>query len=437
MEQKVPESAESSAAAFIQRGDMLMDTKRYDDARVHYLNAIASDPQDAWAHCRLGVCCCMLGATAEAIEHGSKAVALMPDWADTHYQLAWIYNRIGEKYKAEQAACEALACEPSFAEAYVLLGWTFLDRNRQEEALDAVSRAIAIQPEDAESFNLQGIASLELGKLDDAQNSLTQALSLEAENPTSHANLGYVYLHRGEWQAAESHFRNALRLDPHFEYARLGVNEILRSRNPAFRWITRYRLWLDRQPEGFGWIVVFILLMIGYGFAFLFRVDTETGSWLLSMAPILLTFAVTGIFIEPISQTFACMSSAGRILATRWEAIGAVLLTLYLLFWSVTVIAGASLKTEFWQSAALIAGYAYLTFAQTWRSGPKWVRISMGVVSLMVVAMLVTIATVFIGEPTKEATEIAGVFGLTIFMLGLLSLLMPGYFYRLFYQPDG
>lgn len=436
MEQKVPENAESSAAVFVQRAEMLMEAKRYEDARIQFLNAITSDPEDASAYCRLGVCCSLLGMNAEAIEFGTKAVSLKPDWADVHYQLAWTYNRIGEKYKAEQSAREALACEPDFAEALLLMGWTFLDRNRMEEALDAANGVIALRPENADAFNLQGLSYLRLGKLDEGQQALERALRLKPENPTSLANIGYVHLQRGEWKAAEEHFRDALRVDPHYEFARLGVSEILRASNPAFRWISLYRYWLDRQPFGFSWIVVFILLMAGYGIAFLLRVDQETGSRLLSLAPILLTFAVTGIFIEPITQAFALMTSAGRVLATRWEAIGSVLLTGYLAIWSVMLVAGFAINSEYLQDKALMAGFAYLTFAQTWRSEQKWVRISMIVMSLFIGTLLATMVVLSTFEPNKETDLQIGVLAFGVLIVGLLSLLMPGYFYRLFYQPD-
>ncbi|WP_158261053.1 MULTISPECIES: tetratricopeptide repeat protein [Pirellulaceae] len=421
---------------FIQRAEMLMDAKRYEDARVQFLNAIASDPEEASAYCRLGVCCSLLGMNAEALEYGSKAVSLKPEWSDVHYQLAWIYNRIGEKYKAEQSARNALACEPDFAEALLLMGWTFLDRSRLEEALVTAEQVIALQPDNADAFNLQGLACLRLGKLDDGQQALEQALRFKPENPTSLANLGYVDLQRGDWATAEEHFRDALRLDPHYEFARLGVSEILRASNPAFRWISVYRYWLDRQPVGFSWIVVFLLLMIGYGIAFLFRVDLETGNRMLAFAPILLAFAVTGTFIEPISQAFALLTTAGRLLATRWEAVGGLLLTLYLLIWGTVLIAGIGLKLEYLQGIALVTGYAYLTFVQTWRSDLRWVRISMVVVSMLVVVMLGAMVVLSAFESTRETEAQIAVMGIGVFLIGLLSLLMPTLFYRIFYQPD-
>jgi len=436
MEEPVPENSPSLADDFVRRGDMLLDAKRFKDAHAQFLSAIASDPEGAWAHCRMGVCCAMQGRNAEAIEYGSKAVSLMPDWADAHYQLAWIYNQIGEKYQAEKAARNAIACEPRFSEAFVLLAWTFLDRHRLEEALEAVGHAIALQPEDADAFNVRGIASLQLGKLDDAEQALMQSLRLQPENATAQANLGYVYLHRGNWSAAEGHFRDALRQDPYFEYARLGVNEILRNQNLAFRWITGYRLWLDRQPEGFSWIVVFLLLMVGYGFAFLFNVDTETGTRLLSIAPVLLTFAVTGILVEPVSQAFALLTSAGRMLATRWEAVGSVLLTLYLLVWCTAFITGMITQSDTLQGTALVTGYAYITFAQTWRHGWKWIRIAMFVVSLIVAAMLGVMGVLMTFEPSRETEAVMGLMGVGVFVIGLLSLLLPGIFYHIFYQPD-
>lgn len=251
----------------LERAEMLFDAKRYKDARAEYMNAIANDPENAWAFSRLGVCCSVLGLSGEAIEHGTKAISLMPDWAEVHYQLAWIFNCLEKKREAELAARDALACDPQCSKAIVLMAWTFLDRNRLSEAQAAIEQAIALQPIDVEVLNVQGVAFLKLGKLDEAQDTLARALSLDPDNSTAHANLGFVYLHRGNWKKAEDHLRCALRLEPQFEYAHLGINEVLRGKHPAFRWITKYRLWLDRQPKGLVVAMFFIVLIIAHAVA--------------------------------------------------------------------------------------------------------------------------------------------------------------------------
>ena len=42
------------------------------------------------------------------------------------------------------------------------------------------------------------------------------------------------------------HFREALRLNPNMEWARQGILEALRARNPIYRVMLRYFLWMSR-----------------------------------------------------------------------------------------------------------------------------------------------------------------------------------------------
>src|SRR3712207_7475219 len=54
-----------------------------------------------------------------------------------------------------------------------------------------------------------------------------------------HANRGWQEAHRGNYEQAMAHFREALRIDASLEWAREGVVEVLKARNPVYRVMLR------------------------------------------------------------------------------------------------------------------------------------------------------------------------------------------------------
>ena len=60
-------------------------------------------------------------------------------------------------------------------------------------------------------------------------------------------------LHQAQPKAALEHFREALRLDPNLQYAQAGIVEALKARNPIYRWMLGYFLWMGRLSDRAKW----------------------------------------------------------------------------------------------------------------------------------------------------------------------------------------
>jgi len=71
------------------------------------------------------------------------------------------------------------------------------------------------------------------------------------KTPFRTANQGWNCLHRNNPRRAQDHFREALRLNPELEYARQGMLEALKARNPVYRGMLAYFLWMGRQSGRF------------------------------------------------------------------------------------------------------------------------------------------------------------------------------------------
>lgn len=72
----------------------------------------------------------------------------------------------------------------------------------------------------------------------------------------THANQGWALLHRNDPTAALDHFREALRLDPTNDFAREGLLTALKARNPVFRLLMAYFLFLSRQQSAMRWVII-------------------------------------------------------------------------------------------------------------------------------------------------------------------------------------
>ena len=89
--------------------------------------------------------------------------------------------------------------------------------------------------------------SYELALLYDRQANATVEASLarDPDNPYTHQAQGFAMLQQGDAKRALKHFQEALRLSPGFEPARNGLLVALRAKNPAYRLLLRFFLWMQ------------------------------------------------------------------------------------------------------------------------------------------------------------------------------------------------
>jgi tetratricopeptide (TPR) repeat protein len=123
-------------------------------------------------------------------------------------------------------------------------------------ALADAEAALALNPEHVQSANLRAMALVRLGRKSEAAATVNYALERAPENAFSHANQGWTCLHQNDPRKAQEHFREALRLDPEMEFARQGMLEALKARNPIYRGMLAYYLWIGRKSGRGQWAFV-------------------------------------------------------------------------------------------------------------------------------------------------------------------------------------
>lgn len=234
-------SAENLAQArfLLQRG-------RYQDAESLLRQSLAGDPTDGEAHALLAFALLYRGRHTDALLEAQAAVRFAPDDPFGHYVGAIVLLEMGNEDEALSAIHEAIRLAPEFARYHAVEGNIYLKMRNWDRALASAETGLRFDPRNVQCTNLRAMALVKLGRRDEAGQSLEAALATDPQNPMTHANQGWALLHQGDHQAALGYFREALRLSPGMGWAREGIVEALRARNPVYRLLLRYFLWMSR-----------------------------------------------------------------------------------------------------------------------------------------------------------------------------------------------
>jgi tetratricopeptide (TPR) repeat protein len=232
--------------SLILRADLLLQQGRYPEAERELGLLLASDPRHALAHALMSHA--MLGQLRmnDAEYAAREAVSSAPDEAFAHYAVAAVLRERRRYAEAAAAIQQAIALDPYSPSHFALLAQIRTDQREWSTALDAADQGLAIDPEHAACVNLRAIALVHLGRRGEAAAVVRGALDKDPTNSVTHANQGWTCLHQNDPKRALEHFREALRLDPTNDWARAGIVEAMKARNPAYRVILAYFLWMSR-----------------------------------------------------------------------------------------------------------------------------------------------------------------------------------------------
>lgn len=300
----------------IEKAVLLIEQKRYELAEKELLDALGAAPEDAYAHTLLAICYAQQKKAEDAHEAAQRAVHVAPDYAFAHYMLASVLDDLERLDEAEQALNDAIRLDPEDAAYFALLSSLHMQRRRWEAALEAAERGLEIDSEHVGCLNLRAMALNNLNRKDEASAAISGALNIAPQDATSHASQGWHEVERGDQGKAMTHFREALRLDSNLAWARAGVVEALKARNPIYRVLLRYFLWTSRLRGKVLW--AFII-----GAFILSRVVRETIKTNPEWAPLL--WPVLGIYIAFVLMTWIAQPLFNLLL--RLHPLGRVALS--------------------------------------------------------------------------------------------------------------
>lgn len=372
----------------LSRAQLLFEQGRYPMAAEEAGRQLALNPDDPFAHCLLALCLSKMKRHDEAIREAQTAVHLAPDLPNGYYVLGHVLDDVRRFREAEAAAREAIRLDPEDADYYALLSSLRFQQEHWGDALGHAEQGLAREPDNLSCANLRGMALVQMGRREEAGAAIRGTLTKDPENAVAHANQGWAMLHRGDHAGALTHFREALRLKPDMEWARQGILEALRARNPIYRVLLNYFLWMSRLPSQARYGVIFgvyVLPRLLHAFAGSNPALKPLADIVLALYLIFafLTWTARPLFnltlrLDPVSR-YALTTR--QIIASNWVGSCFLLAVLGLIAW---------LMTHLEMIGVMAGGYAFVTaiVAATFSGSTPGVRRLTGALTAVVGLLL-------------------------------------------------
>lgn len=402
------------------RGHLLFERGRFAEAGEQFRQALGSDPNDPTAKSWLALCLLEERKLEEATRLAEESVHAAPDDEFSHYALArtlWARRR-----PREALACvrEAIRLQPYDAGNFALESQVHLDLRDWKSALNSANHGLEIDPENVGCNNLRSIALTKLGRGTDASATMASVLARHPEDALSHATQGWNYLHAGKTKNALDHFREAMRLDPNQEWARAGIVEALKARNPIYGLLLRYFLWMGRLS---GRTQGFIILGAYFGNQLLRSVaqsQPALAPWILPVQVAYVVFALSTWLASPFFDLILRLDRYGRHALSREQTVASNWLGLCLAI-ALTGLIGclfAGFDTP-WFWVLVVFGIITIPASSIFRVSEGWPRITLAAVTLLIALFGIGAIALFWLQRDDAGSTLAEIFAVGIFVASI------------------
>lgn len=303
----------------IERATLLLEQSRYEMAERELRQALAQSPSEASAHALLGLCLNYQLRYTEATVAAQTAIALAPDSPFSHYILGYILCDRNNFLASEISVYDAIRLNPYQGCYFALLARCKYNQKLWLDALDAATQGLAIEPENVECLNYRALSLSQLGRGNEAIAAVQGALAMSPQDATSYASSGWIMLSHGFCpDKALEYFREALRLNPTLEWARQGIVEAMKAKNPIYRLMLRYFLWSSRLNHGTRWVFT-----IGLYFAVRLLIvglhQVGFNQVVLVVAIVYLLFVILTWIADPLFTLLLRLDKFGRLALSETE----------------------------------------------------------------------------------------------------------------------
>ena len=304
----------------------LIEERDFPEAVRRLDQLVLEEPDDAGAFAIRALCLAEMERWRDAEASASRAVLLDPDTAFHHRVLAQVLTGRGDFRPALAAAREAVSLEPDEPDHHVLVGRIEAARGRWDAARRSVEHALARDPEHGDGLRLRALFLQVRGRAEEADSAFLNALIRDPGDAFAYAGRGWSMLRTGgDARDAAAHFQHALHIEPDSEWAREGLVAALKARNPVYRQLLRFFLWMGSlSPRTRVLVVVGGLL----GYNVLRRTAAEQPALAPLIWPVLalwLLFVVLSWTADPLFDTLLRLDPLGRraltpdrVLASTW-----------------------------------------------------------------------------------------------------------------------
>jgi tetratricopeptide (TPR) repeat protein len=213
-DRKQREAADPSAVFDFTLGNVYFQREDFEQAAVHYENALAKFPSFRRAHKNLGLIHVRTGEFEKAIGPLSRVVELGGGDGLVFGLLGYAYSSTGQYVAAESAYRSAVLLEPNVVDWKLGLTLSVLKQQRYGEAVTLCEELLGRFPERTDYWLLQANAYIGLGKPLKAVENFEIVRRMGKATPQSLQTLGDIYVNENLWDLAADAYRGAVELNP-------------------------------------------------------------------------------------------------------------------------------------------------------------------------------------------------------------------------------
>ena len=202
------------AEAFLSRGNALQELRRIEEALASYDRVISLRPDHADAFYNRGIALMQLNRLEEALASYDRVIALRPDYVRAYNNRGNVFQVMKSFEEALASYDQAISRKPDYTDALYNRGMVLQALGRFGEALASYDRIIALVPGYAEAFNNRGIALGELKRLDDALASFDRAIALKPNYAEAFSNRANALRMLERFGEALTSFDRAIAIKP-------------------------------------------------------------------------------------------------------------------------------------------------------------------------------------------------------------------------------
>jgi tetratricopeptide (TPR) repeat protein len=334
----------------IERGEQLRKLNRPQEAIAELQKALIVEPDNEDALSEIILCFLELKDYKNAEENVNKLLTVIPDEAHPHYYKAFIQLQKDNYAKAEEHILDAISLNPYQSAFFGLLSGIYIERTEWKKALEYANQGLEIDPEDSTCLNHRTVCLTKLDRHDEIDDSIDNALKNNPYDAYTHANVGWTKLEINDNEQAKVHFAEALRINPNFEYARLGMVEAIKAKNPLYRLFLKYQFFMSKYSAS-GQMAIIVGLAIGRNFI---RSMSKTFPILLPIFYLLgFLFFLTWI-MKPFGDIFLRLDSYGKLVLSDKEKRSSEIVGVGVLVGVISAICYLSTDSTMWFTSMIV-----------------------------------------------------------------------------------
>jgi tetratricopeptide (TPR) repeat protein len=188
-------SSDSATPKFDQRyfaAVELIETRREAEAEAAFRSILEENPRHAPTLRRLAFMCHQRGDNADAARLLARSLETEPDNAEAHCNLGLALAALGRRQEAEASYRRGLALKPGASDGHNNLGVLLEELGRYDEAEACYRRAVELAPHLAQPHNNLGVLLKESGQLAASLSAHRRAIALNPDLPAVHSNMLYT-----------------------------------------------------------------------------------------------------------------------------------------------------------------------------------------------------------------------------------------------------